>query len=241
MIRAYANSSARDEHAPGLPRRRPGRPARRARLEQGLRAHVAGRRALRGDRPRDRPGAGLHPGLRHDRRRGAAHGHPVLLARGARPGVRPGADPGRRTAGRTACPGTSCGSASAPGSSTARTSTSCPASPTRSGSSSARPPRPETAIELCEKLNPDNVPGRLTLVSRMGNHKVRDALPPIVEKVTAAGAQGGLAVRPDARQHPSSRPTATRPATSTGSSTRCSATSRCTAAGAPTRAACTSS
>jgi 3-deoxy-7-phosphoheptulonate synthase len=46
---------------------------------------------------------------------------------------------------------------------------------------------PETAIELCEKLNPDNQPGRLTLVSRMGNQKVRDALPPIVEKVTAAG------------------------------------------------------
>jgi len=46
---------------------------------------------------------------------------------------------------------------------------------------------PETALELCERLNPDNVPGRLTLVSRMGNHKVRDSLPPIVEKVTAAG------------------------------------------------------
>jgi 3-deoxy-7-phosphoheptulonate synthase len=46
---------------------------------------------------------------------------------------------------------------------------------------------PETAIELCERLNPDNVPGRLTLVSRMGNGKVRDALPPILEKVTAAG------------------------------------------------------
>ncbi|MGH3734797.1 MAG: class II 3-deoxy-7-phosphoheptulonate synthase [Micromonosporaceae bacterium] len=46
---------------------------------------------------------------------------------------------------------------------------------------------PETALELCEKLNPDNVPGRLTLVSRMGNQKVRDALPPIVEKVSAAG------------------------------------------------------
>jgi 3-deoxy-7-phosphoheptulonate synthase len=46
---------------------------------------------------------------------------------------------------------------------------------------------PETAIELCERLNPDNVPGRLTLVSRMGNGKVRDVLPPIIEKVTAAG------------------------------------------------------
>nr|WP_221376160.1 3-deoxy-7-phosphoheptulonate synthase class II [Actinoplanes polyasparticus] len=48
---------------------------------------------------------------------------------------------------------------------------------------------PETAIELCEKLNPQNIPGRLTLISRMGNGKVRDALPPIVEKVTAAGAK----------------------------------------------------
>src|SRR2546430_3757638 len=27
---------------------------------------------------------------------------------------------------------------------------------------------PEVALELCEKLNPNNVPGRLTLVSRMG-------------------------------------------------------------------------
>jgi 3-deoxy-7-phosphoheptulonate synthase len=48
---------------------------------------------------------------------------------------------------------------------------------------------PDEAIELCEKLNPDNVPGRLTLISRMGNHLVRDTLPPIVEKVTAAGAK----------------------------------------------------
>jgi 3-deoxy-7-phosphoheptulonate synthase len=48
---------------------------------------------------------------------------------------------------------------------------------------------PETAIELCERLNPDNVPGKLTLISRMGNGKVRDNLPPVVEKVTAAGAK----------------------------------------------------
>jgi 3-deoxy-7-phosphoheptulonate synthase len=48
---------------------------------------------------------------------------------------------------------------------------------------------PEQAIELCDRLNPDNVPGRLTLVGRMGNQRVRDALPPIVEKVTATGAK----------------------------------------------------
>jgi len=46
---------------------------------------------------------------------------------------------------------------------------------------------PEVAIELCERLNPDNLPGKLTLISRMGNAKVRDALPTILEKVTAAG------------------------------------------------------
>jgi 3-deoxy-7-phosphoheptulonate synthase len=46
---------------------------------------------------------------------------------------------------------------------------------------------PEQAIELCERLNPENTPGRLTLVSRMGNQRVRDVLPTLVEKVTAAG------------------------------------------------------
>jgi 3-deoxy-7-phosphoheptulonate synthase len=46
---------------------------------------------------------------------------------------------------------------------------------------------PELAMELCERLNPDNVPGRLTLISRMGNQKVRDVLPTLVEKVNAAG------------------------------------------------------
>ena len=46
---------------------------------------------------------------------------------------------------------------------------------------------PEDAAELVERLDPDNEPGRLTLISRMSNAKVRDALPPIVEKVTSTG------------------------------------------------------
>ena len=46
---------------------------------------------------------------------------------------------------------------------------------------------PELAVEYVEKLDPRNRPGRLTLVSRMGNDKVRDALPPIVEAVEASG------------------------------------------------------
>ncbi len=48
---------------------------------------------------------------------------------------------------------------------------------------------PEQAVELCERLNPERVPGRLTLITRMGAGTIREALPPIVEKVTASGHQ----------------------------------------------------
>ena len=48
---------------------------------------------------------------------------------------------------------------------------------------------PELAVEYVERLDPHNKPGRLTLVSRLGNHKVRDLLPPIIEKVQATGHQ----------------------------------------------------
>jgi len=46
---------------------------------------------------------------------------------------------------------------------------------------------PETAVELVERLDPDRVDGRVTLVSRMGNDKVRDVLPAIVEAVRDSG------------------------------------------------------
>jgi 3-deoxy-7-phosphoheptulonate synthase len=46
---------------------------------------------------------------------------------------------------------------------------------------------PEFAAELVERLDPANTPGRLTLITRMGNGKVRDALPAIIEKVTSTG------------------------------------------------------
>jgi 3-deoxy-7-phosphoheptulonate synthase len=48
---------------------------------------------------------------------------------------------------------------------------------------------PELAVEYVERLDPNNEPGRLTLVSRLGNNKVRDLLPPIIEKVQATGHQ----------------------------------------------------
>jgi 3-deoxy-7-phosphoheptulonate synthase len=48
---------------------------------------------------------------------------------------------------------------------------------------------PEDALGLIEKLDPAREPGRLTFVTRMGADRVRDALPTLVEKVTASGAQ----------------------------------------------------
>jgi 3-deoxy-7-phosphoheptulonate synthase len=44
-------------------------------------------------------------------------------------------------------------------------------------------------LELIEALDPDQEPGRLTLTTRMGAGRIRQVLPPLVEKVTASGAQ----------------------------------------------------
>ena len=46
---------------------------------------------------------------------------------------------------------------------------------------------PEYAVEVVERLDPAGEPGRLTLISRMGNQRVRDVLPPLVQKVAATG------------------------------------------------------
>jgi 3-deoxy-7-phosphoheptulonate synthase len=47
---------------------------------------------------------------------------------------------------------------------------------------------PEDAVALADRLNPDREPGRLTFITRMGAERIRDLLPPLVEKVTAHGA-----------------------------------------------------
>ncbi len=47
---------------------------------------------------------------------------------------------------------------------------------------------PEEVLDLVRRLNPDDVPGRLTLITRMGATQVADRLPPIVQKVTASGS-----------------------------------------------------
>lgn len=46
---------------------------------------------------------------------------------------------------------------------------------------------PERLVELARRLNPDNQPGRLTLIHRLGNTRVRETLPPLVESVRRAG------------------------------------------------------
>jgi 3-deoxy-7-phosphoheptulonate synthase len=42
---------------------------------------------------------------------------------------------------------------------------------------------PEEVVELCARLNPDRIAGRLTLISRMGAEAVADALPPLLRAV----------------------------------------------------------
>ena len=45
----------------------------------------------------------------------------------------------------------------------------------------------DEVLAICERLNPDRVPGRLTLITRMGANRVSDVLPPIVAAVADAG------------------------------------------------------
>jgi 3-deoxy-7-phosphoheptulonate synthase len=47
---------------------------------------------------------------------------------------------------------------------------------------------PDDAISLMERLNPDQEPGRLTFITRLGATKVREVLPPLVETITRVGA-----------------------------------------------------
>ena len=80
----------------------------------------------------------------------------------------------------------SCGSASAPASSTAHIAfAELLANPI--GLKIGPSTTPELAVEYVERLDPGNHPGRLTLVSRMGSGRVRDVLPAIVEKVEGSG------------------------------------------------------
>lgn len=46
---------------------------------------------------------------------------------------------------------------------------------------------PEYVLELCERLNPAQMPGRLTLITRMGADKIEDGLRPLLRSVRRSG------------------------------------------------------
>jgi 3-deoxy-7-phosphoheptulonate synthase len=45
----------------------------------------------------------------------------------------------------------------------------------------------DEVVELCERLNPERVPGRLTFIARMGANMVADTLPPVLRAVRDSG------------------------------------------------------
>jgi 3-deoxy-7-phosphoheptulonate synthase len=46
---------------------------------------------------------------------------------------------------------------------------------------------PDDVVDLCERLNPERIPGRLTLIARIGANLVTDRLPPLLAAVREAG------------------------------------------------------
>ena len=69
----------------------------------------------------------------------------------------------------------------------APTSSSPARSATPSPSRSARPSAAQDVLALIKALDPDGEPGRLTLITRMGAGRIRQALPPLAEAVAASG------------------------------------------------------
>ena len=56
-------------------------------------------------------------------------------------------------------------------------------------------------VGLCERLNRDRVPGKLTLITRMGAARVAGSAAAGAGRRSRRGPSGRLGVRPDARQH----------------------------------------
>ena len=48
---------------------------------------------------------------------------------------------------------------------------------------------PAEVVALAEQLDPDQEPGRLTLITRLGKDRVRDLLPPLIQAVAGTGRQ----------------------------------------------------
>ena len=99
----------------------------------------------------------------------------------------------------------------------------------------------DEVLALCEALNPDRIPGRLTLITRMGADKVEDGLRPLLAAVRDAGHPVVWACDPMHGNTFTSDERPARPATSTPSSARSPGSSPPTGPRAPGPAACTSS
>ena len=189
MVRAYANAGAAMNLLRALPRTGMADLHAVHDWNKDFVAHLARRRAVRGDRRGDRPGAAVHAGLRRRRRRPAQR-RALRLAT-------------RRCCSTTSAPCCASTRRDEPrlydlsahflwiGERTRQLDgahidfAELLANPI--GVKIGPTTTPELAVELVERLDPRNVPGRLTLISRMGNGKVRDVLPAIVEKVDASG------------------------------------------------------
>ena len=61
--------------------------------------------------------------------------------------------------------------------------------------------KPDELLRLIDVLNPENEPGRLTLIGRFGADKVADHLPQLIRAVKREGRDCRVVVRSDARQH----------------------------------------
>ncbi|MSR29060.1 MAG: 3-deoxy-7-phosphoheptulonate synthase [Phycisphaerales bacterium] len=48
---------------------------------------------------------------------------------------------------------------------------------------------PRDVVALCQRLNPSDEPGRITLIHRMGAHRIAQQLPPIIDAVALSGAR----------------------------------------------------
>ncbi|MDV3221579.1 MAG: 3-deoxy-7-phosphoheptulonate synthase class II [Intrasporangium sp.] len=46
----------------------------------------------------------------------------------------------------------------------------------------------DEVLRMIDKVDPDRTPGRLTFITRMGANSIRDALPALIDKVTASGS-----------------------------------------------------
>ena len=99
---------------------------------------------------------------------------------------------------------------------------------------------PSELLTLCELLNPARIPGRLTLITRMGADHVEERLRPLLRAVTDAGHPVVWACDP-MHGNTFTAESVARPATSTTSCGRSPASCGPTAPRARGRAASTSS